>query len=84
MIHFASELPAWLNSATHLGDFLGGFLGDFAQSIDVTMFAQEFKQTDIAGNVGTSWNHFVKTGQVWAFVIGAGTGYFVRTFTSFG
>jgi hypothetical protein len=76
MIHFVSDLPTWLNSVTHLGDFV--------QSIDVTVFAQEFKQTDIAGNVGKSWDHFVRTGQVWAFVLGAGLGYFVRTFTSFG
>lgn len=76
MIHFVLDLSTWLNSAAHLSDF--------AQSIDVTILAQEFKQTDIAGNVGQTWNHFVRTGQVWAFVLGIGTGYFVRTFTSFG
>jgi len=73
MIHFVLDLSAWLNHTT-----------DFVQSIDVTILAQEFKQTDIAGNVGASWNHFVRTGQVWAFVLGIGLGYFVRTFTSFG
>ncbi len=76
MIHFVLDLPAWFSSATHLGDFV--------QSIDVTIVAQEFKQTDIAGNVGKSWDHFVRTGQVWAFVLGTTLGYFVRTFTSFG
>ncbi len=76
MIHFVLDLSTWLDHATHASDFV--------QSIDVTVLAQEFKQTDIAGNVGTSWNHFVRTGQVWAFVLGIGLGYFVRTFTSFG
>lgn len=46
--------------------------------------AQEFKQPDFTGDVSKSWNHFVKTGQVWAFLIGIGAGYMAKTFTSFG
>ncbi|MBD1822264.1 hypothetical protein H6F51_07105 [Cyanobacteria bacterium FACHB-DQ100] len=76
MIHLVLDLSTWFDHTLHLSDVV--------QSIDVNILAQEFKQTDIAGNVGKSWNHFVRTGQVWAFVLGAGLGYFVRTFTSFG
>lgn len=46
--------------------------------------AQQFKQTDLAGDVGKAWNHFIKTGQVWAFVIGLILGYLFRSFTSYG
>ncbi|MCU0549079.1 MAG: hypothetical protein MUC48_07005 [Leptolyngbya sp. Prado105] len=79
MAHFILDLPTWFNSATHLGD-----LFHTVQSIDVTVLAQDFKQSDIPGDVGKTWNHFVRTGQVWAFLIGIVAGYMVKTFTSFG
>ncbi|MEB3292988.1 MAG: hypothetical protein VKJ24_07495 [Synechococcales bacterium] len=49
-----------------------------------TFLAQQFKEPDLAGDVGKMWQHFVKTGQVWAFIIGMVAGYLVKTFTSFG
>jgi hypothetical protein len=76
MIHFVLDFSNWIDHTAHISDFV--------QSIDVTLFAEEFKHPDITGNVGKSWNHFVRTGQVWAFVLGIALGYFVRTFTSFG
>lgn len=39
---------------------------------------------DLGGGVQRAFNNFVKTGQVWAFLIGIIFGYFVKTFTSFG
>lgn len=42
------------------------------------------KETDLGGDVSKSWQHFVKTGQVWAFLIGAIVGYLAKTFTSYG
>jgi hypothetical protein len=79
MAHLILDLPTWFNSTAHLGD-----LSQSLQSIDVTIFAQQFKQTDIVGDVSKSWNHFVRTGQVWAFLIGIIAGYMAKTFTSFG
>jgi hypothetical protein len=79
MTHLILDLPTWLNSALHWSD-----LAQSLHSIDVTIFAQDFKQVDIAGDVGKTWNHFVRTGQVWAFLIGIGAGYLAKTFTSFG
>jgi hypothetical protein len=43
-----------------------------------------FKEPDFAGDIGKSWAHVVKTGQVWAFLVGAFFGYLIKTFTSFG
>lgn len=79
MAHLILDLPTWLSGAAHWSD-----LPQTLQSIDVTVFAQEFKQTDIVGDVSKSWNHFVRTGQVWAFLIGIAAGYMAKTFTSFG
>lgn len=42
------------------------------------------EEVDFAGSVQKAFNNFVKTGQVWAFLIGIIFGYFVKTFTSFG
>jgi hypothetical protein len=42
------------------------------------------KETDLGGDISKSWQHFVKTGQVWAFLIGAIVGYMAKAFTSYG
>lgn len=44
----------------------------------------QLKEPDFAGDIGKAWNTFVKTGQVWAFLVGLIFGYLVKTFTSFG
>jgi hypothetical protein len=46
--------------------------------------AQQFKEPDLAGDVGKMWNNFVKTGQAWAFLGGLILGYLVKSFTTFG
>lgn len=42
------------------------------------------EEVDFVGGVQKTFNNFVKTGQLWAFLIGIIFGYFVKTFTSFG
>ncbi|HAZ48289.1 MAG TPA: hypothetical protein DDW76_16560 [Cyanobacteria bacterium UBA11369] len=44
----------------------------------------QVKQTDLGGDVQRAWNHFVKTGQLWAMIIGFLLGYMIKSFTSFG
>lgn len=44
----------------------------------------QVKQTDLWGDVQRAWNNFVKTGQLWAMLIGFILGYAIRSFTSFG
>lgn len=91
MIHLISDLPTWLAGLTHWtfipwGDILQVTDGHLHSHIlDQSMvLAQQFKETNITGDVSKAWNHFVKTGQVWAFVIGVVSGYMVKTFTSYG
>ena len=82
MIHLIADLPTWIGSLSDWSDLaqaLQGYVSD-----DAIVVAQQFKQTDIVGDVGKTWNHFVKTGQVWAFLIGIVSGYLVKTFTSYG
>ncbi len=81
MIHFLADLPTWFTHVTHVNDVLQSF---HLHSPDWTVLAQQFKEPDITGDVGKTWNHFVKTGQVWAMLIGIVLGYMVKTFTSFG
>ena len=46
--------------------------------IHMDLIAQQFKQ-DIAGDFGRGWNNFVKTGQIWALMIGIAVGYMFRS-----
>ncbi|WP_219904462.1 hypothetical protein [Stenomitos frigidus] len=52
--------------------------------IDLAALGDKKIEVDLAGDVQKAFNNFVKTGQVWAFLIGIIFGYFVKTFTSFG
>lgn len=40
--------------------------------------------TDTGKNFREAWNHFVKTGQVWALMFGVVLGYLIKQFTTFG
>lgn len=82
MIHLISDLPTWVASLTHWSDVAQTL--HWHVSDDWLVLAQQFKQTDITGDVGKAWNHFVRTGQIWAFLIGIVAGYMVKTFTSYG
>jgi hypothetical protein len=41
----------------------------------------QFKQ-DVVGDMSKGWNNFVKTGQIWALLIGLTLGYLFRSVTS--
>ncbi|MBW4553295.1 MAG: hypothetical protein KME35_19610 [Aphanocapsa sp. GSE-SYN-MK-11-07L] len=51
-------------------------------SVDSLVIAQQFKDT-LGNDFASVWNNFIKTGQVWALLIGIVAGYVIRTFTSF-
>ncbi len=61
-------------------DYMAGPGGDW--SVDSLVIAQQFKDT-LGGSFTSAWNHFIKSGQVWALLIGIFVGYVIRTFTSF-
>lgn len=51
--------------------------------LDGSLLAQQF-ETDVFANTRSAFDNFVKSGQLWAFVIGLVIGYLVRSFTSYG
>jgi hypothetical protein len=61
-------------------DYVAGAGGDW--SVNSLVIAEQFKDT-LGSSFTSSWNHFIKSGQVWALIIGIVAGYVIRTFTSF-
>ena len=71
-----------LSSLSHLNDVLGVL--NTPIQVDWTVLAQDVTNVPNPLNqFGNAWNHFVKTGQIWAFLIGVVLGYLFRGFTSF-
>jgi hypothetical protein len=53
---------------------------DLHFSVSTDLLAQQFTQ-DVMGDIGKGWNNFVKTGQIWALIIGVIVGYLLRSIT---
>lgn len=70
-----------LNNVSHWSDVLGG-LNTHLQ-VDWMVLAQEVSDTNVLGKIQEGWNNFIKTGQVWALLIGIGIGYFFKGMTSY-
>ncbi len=70
-----SHISAWQSSGWHfLSWHLPHDLAQFNHILEDNLFS----------NVQKAWNNFIKTGQVWAFLIGLALGYIFRSFTSYG
>lgn len=82
MIHMVQELASVGAGLGHWSDVLQTV--HWTAPHDWVVLAQQFKETDLGTDISKSWNHFVKTGQVWAFLIGIIIGYMMKTFTSYG
>jgi len=75
---------------------ISGFVDSFSYSYDLvsqlllklpvdwTIVAQAVKNTDLAGDVQRAFDHFVQTGQIWAFFTGLVIGYLFRSLTTYG
>lgn len=70
-----------LESISHWNETVAGLSNHF--QVDWIVLAQDVKDPNVLGQMGNSWNHFVKTGQIWAMLIGIVIGYFFRSMTSF-
>jgi len=76
----SADLPFHL-SAIDIPSNLHLNIADLHSHINMDLLAQQFKQ-DIMGDVGKGWNSFVKSGQIWALIIGVAVGYLFRSITS--
>jgi hypothetical protein len=81
----STDLPSFLPSVINLS---GNFsidssldIADLHQYINMDLLAQQFNQ-DVMGDLGKGWNNFVKSGQIWALMIGVVVGYFFRSITN--
>jgi hypothetical protein len=63
-------------------NFIDFNIADLHSSLNTHLIAQEFKQ-DIMSDIGKSWANFVKTGQIWALLVGLIVGYLFKTLTSY-
>lgn len=74
-------VTAGLDSISYWNDALGGL--NSHSSLDWLVLAQQVDDPNVLGQMGNAWNNFVKTGQIWAMLIGLVIGYFFRGMTSF-
>lgn len=79
VICWIQDTTFWLVDLTHWTDVLQVIHWHLPLEL-----AQQFKEPDLWGDVQRTFNNFVKTGQVWAFLIGLVMGYVFRSFTSYG
>jgi len=57
-------------------------VADIHSHINMDLIAQEFKQ-NVMTDVSKGWDNFVKTGQIWALLIGLIVGYLFKSLTAF-
>ena len=53
-------------------------------NLHMDLLAQQTKEfnQDVMGDIGKGWNSFVKSGQIWAMLIGVVVGYLFRSITN--
>lgn len=77
-----ATIATWMSWQTICDEWMLVLIGKIPFTwIDIFL---QIKQTDLGGDVQRAWNHFVKTGQLWAMLIGFIVGYAIKSFTSFG
>jgi hypothetical protein len=77
----STDLAVLHPSAIDLANNLHINIADMHSHINMDLIAQEFKQ-DMMGDATKSWNNFVKSGQIWALIIGVAVGYLFRSITN--
>jgi hypothetical protein len=82
VIEAIQTLPTITDTISHLHLAFAGLNAHF--QTDWLFFAQDVSNTpDILANLQNAWSNFVKTGQIWALLIGMFFGYLFRSMTSF-
>ncbi|HEY9638746.1 MAG TPA: hypothetical protein V6D14_35510 [Coleofasciculaceae cyanobacterium] len=79
-----------LDSISPWSDVLAGVSNHFQLAelsshlqVDWNVLAQTISDANLLGQIASAWNKFIKTGQVWALLIGIAIGYLFRSMTSF-
>ena len=80
VIEAIQTLPAIADTISHSHSVLGA---NPHLSLDWLFFAQNPNSPDILADIQNAWSNFVKTGQIWALLIGIFFGYIFRSMTSY-
>ncbi|UBF27872.1 hypothetical protein K9N68_08225 [Kovacikia minuta CCNUW1] len=81
LISMMQDSTTWLTGLTQCTDLIQTFHWHLPLELSVL---DKPLEVDLGGDVQRAFNNFVKTGQVWAFLIGLVLGYLFKTFTSYG
>lgn len=82
IIEAIQTLPAITEIITHSNQAFAGLNTHF--QVDWLFFAQDTPNApDLLANIQNAWSNFVKTGQIWALLIGMFFGYLFKSMTSF-
>ncbi|TAF12431.1 MAG: hypothetical protein EAZ76_14225 [Nostocales cyanobacterium] len=68
----------------HLNDQLFSLVGNLHEHVTFLANYTNVRDADLLGQVQATWNNFVKTGQIWATLVGLIIGYMIRGLTSYG
>jgi carboxylesterase type B len=68
------------NNISHWNEVVG-VLNSQSQ-VDWMVLAQNVNDTNVIAQMQSAWDNFIKSGQVWALLIGLFFGYLFRSFTS--
>jgi hypothetical protein len=82
VIEGMQAVPAVVNQISPWQDAILGGLNHLF-SIDWLGLAQLKTETDLFAQVSGAWDNVVKTGQIWALLIGIVFGYLIKAFTTF-
>lgn len=78
LVNGMEAIASGLNHASHWSDSLPVLLSHFGAKAN--LLAQQVDDPDILGQIQRAWNNFVKSGQIWALIIGIVIGYVFRGF----
>ncbi len=76
-----ADLSVLHTSAINFASIFHFNLVDVHTHIDMDLLAQQFKQ-DVTGDFARGWDDFVKSGKIWALIIGIVVGYMFRSITN--
>ncbi|HEY9907269.1 MAG TPA: hypothetical protein V6D18_06630 [Thermosynechococcaceae cyanobacterium] len=80
-IDLLQDATTWFTGVTHWVDVWQGMHWDLP--LELAQATRKI-EVDLMGDVQRSFNNFVKTGQIWALLVGFIMGYIFRSFTSYG
>jgi hypothetical protein len=74
------EIISWLPNLTNGHDAVSLWLSH--SPLNSPFLAQNIRDPNVLGQIQSAFNYFIKSGQVWALLIGLFLGYVIRGITA--